>query len=45
MDEKEIIKKLEKYNQPRLINILNKVDNKTIYGTSSRLANAMMLIT
>ena len=29
MDEKEIIKKLEKYNQPRLINILNKVDNKT----------------
>ena len=29
MNEKEIIKKLENYNQPRLINILNKVDEKT----------------
>ena len=29
MKEEEIIKNLEKYNQKRLINILNKVDNKT----------------
>ncbi|EHO1858191.1 bacteriocin immunity protein [Escherichia coli] len=41
----KIVKEWRRSQGYPCLKTLNKVDNKTIYGTSSRLANAMMLIT
>ncbi len=41
----KIVKEWRRSQGLPCLKTLNKVDNKTIYGTSSRLANAMMLIT